>query len=940
MIDPDRDSPPGVASRADATQMRDWFDAVIDEPAASREAWLDARVSHPADRAALRALLDADAAAGLLDEPADQRAARIGTLPEPDADLLIGRRFGAFRATQVIGRGGMSVVYLGERDDGTVAQRAAIKVLRRGMYSAVEQGLFRREHKALASLSHPDIAYLIDGGFTEAGLPYLVLEYVDGVALTEYADAHALAPRARLSLFVAICRAVAAAHRQLIVHRDLKPSNILVTAEGRVKLLDFGIAKLLDDDAELPTRTGYGALTPEYAAPEQLSGEPVTTSTDVYALGVLLHELLTGQRPATDGATLRRPSSIRFEHAAAAAASTVTRRATPAELRGDLDNVLLMALAAEPERRYRSAAELGDDIERHLDGRPVLAHPPSRWYRTRKFLLRHRGGVALGSVALTAVIASAMLTAWQAIVAQREAARANLVRDFVVEVFESARTSLPRDQRPTPEALVEQAGARLAAMPAVDTATRIDLLRTLGSVWLSLSKFEAADAALGEALSLATSRGDIDAAREIALARAVGWQRSGRNAEASAVFAEAIPALERAASPRLTEALSAQAEAQLALGSADEAQATSSRAVAAAARASGEDSLEHLAARLEHGALLSGMERHPEALAILDPALDRWRARGGPDDDRYLRGLQALAASSRALGTLTDAEGMYRDLLALHRRLYTAPHDAIAGALRSLATVLADAERNTEAFALLDEALAMQRAVLAPDHVQQVVTLDRRGVIHAKLRDFAAAEDAYAEAAAICERAALADEACSRVHNNRGQNFYRQGRLVEAEQQMRLALAQRRQRFGDDHLTVAVSLSTLGNVIERAGRPADARDLQQEARGILERIGLQESVEYALVGSSLAQAQWLAGDPTTALRTLADALALWQRRMPEGRGRVVTMRVLETQILLSMGRGAAAREAAEAALAQGVDLSRLPPRERDVLRSATGRSDL
>jgi serine/threonine-protein kinase len=942
MIDPDQDSPQGVAGRADATQMRDWFDALIDAPAASREAWLDAHVSHPADRAALRALLDADAAAGLLDEPAEQRAERIGTLPEPNADLLIGRRFGAFRATQVIGRGGMSVVYLGERDDGPVAQRAAIKVLRRGMYSAVEQGLFRREQKALASLSHPDIAYLIDGGFTEAGLPFLVLEYVDGRAVTEHADSSALALRERLTLFVSICRAVAAAHRQLIVHRDLKPSNILVTAEGRVKLLDFGIAKLLDDDAELPTRTGYGALTPEYAAPEQLHGEPVTTSTDVYALGVLLHELLTGQRPASDGATLRRPSSVRFESArdAASTASHAATRVAPAELRGDLDNILLMALAAEPERRYRSAAELGDDLQRHLDGRPVFAHPPSRWYRTRKFLVRHRGGVAVGAVALTAILASAAITAWQAVIAQREAVRANLVRDFVVEVFESARTSLPRDQRPTPEALVEQAGARLTAMPAVDTATRIDLLRTLASVWLSLSKFDAADAALGEALALATARGDAKSAREIALTRAVGWQRSGRNAEASTVFAEAIPALERATSPLLTQALSAHAEALLALGRADEAIATSSRAVAAAARASGEDSLEHLAARLEHGALLAGMERHPEAVAILDPALDQWRARGGPDDDRYLRGLQALAASSRALGTLTDAEGMYRDLLALHRRLYTAPHDAIAGALRSLATALADVERNAEAFALLDEALAMQRAVLAPDHVEQVVTLDRRGVIHAKLRDFAAAETAYAEAAAICERAALADEACSRVHNNRGQNFYRQGRLVEAEQQMRLALAQRRQRFGDDHLTVAVSLSTLGNVIERAGRHDEAVAMQREALATMNRLGMADTRDYALIRFSLALALQAAGEHTAALETNDAALALWRAKVPDGRSRELTMLVLKIQILTALDRTDAAREVAEVAIALDVDPSRIPPREKDVLRAASGRPAL
>lgn len=926
-------------------RLRGWFDAIVDVAPHAQDAWMSAHVSDPADQAALRALLGADAASGLLDESADARATRIGAVPDAHVDTLIGQRFGAFRLTRVLGRGGMSVVYLGERDDTAITQRAAVKVLRRGLHSTVEQRLFEREQKALAALSHPNIAYLIDGGLTDAGVAYLILEYVDGVTITQYAQSHALDPRALLALFVSICRAVAAAHRQLIVHRDLKPSNILVTPEGQVKLLDFGIAKLLEDEAELPTRTGFGALTPEYAAPEQLHGEAVTTSTDVYALGIVLHEMLIGERPDGDDPLARRPSSRLAARAngGAATATGVPKLAAmfaPHELRGDLDNILQMALALEPERRYRSAAELADDVQRHLDGLPVLAHPPSRWYRTRKFVARHRGGVLLGTIASAAVLASIVLTAWQANVAQREAAKANLVRDFVVEIFESARTSIPRDQRPTPEMLVEQAATRLNKLPGIDPATRIDLLRTLGSVWLSLSDFAAADTAFAEAAALAEARGDHDDAQRLAVARAIGWQQAGRNAEASAALTAAFPALDRIEPSRVPRALAALAAALFETGRIEQALQASARSTAAAAKSFGDDSIDHLAARIEHGALLSTMERHREAIAKLDPALDRWRALGGPDDDRFLRGLKSFAASSRALGAADDSEGLFRELLELHRRLYVAPHHAIAASLRDLASVLVDEDRHDEALALVDEALAMQRAVLSPEHVQQVMTLDLRGYIHASRRNFTEAEAAYAEALSICERAALVSESCSRVHNNRGQNFYRQNRLPEAEQQMRLALAQRRERFGEDHMTIAVSLSTLGNILDRAGRFDEALVLQQDALGSLSRLGMADTAEYALVNNSLAQSLHGAARHADALQTIDAALALWRSKMPESQGRELSMLVLKARILIALSRPDTAREVANAAIALNVERNRLNAREIEVLRAASGRADL
>jgi serine/threonine-protein kinase len=414
-------------------RLRELFERVLDVRAAERNAWIDAHASSPAEGDALRRLLAADGGSGFLDTPASEHASRFAA-DEVAAEGLIGQHIGAFRLLRTLGSGGMAAVFLGERFGVDFKQHVAIKLLRRGLYSELEQRLFQRERQVLASLDHPNIARLVDGGVTEAGIPYLVMEHVDGVPITQYADAHALDVRARLVLFLAVCRTVEAAHRSLIVHRDIKPSNILVEAEGTIKLLDFGIAKLLDEDDAGAT---VGVYTPEYAAPEQISGGAITTATDVYGLGVLLHELLLGLRPL--GNPTRRPSS----RSAEAPADHVARAFDPAQLRkqlrGDLDNILLKALDAEPKRRYASAGALADDIERHLEHRPVIAHPPSRLYRTLKFVQRHRGGVALTCVFVVGLIAALGAALWQAQVARREAERANTVRDFVQGIFDPVR---------------------------------------------------------------------------------------------------------------------------------------------------------------------------------------------------------------------------------------------------------------------------------------------------------------------------------------------------------------------------------------------------------------------------------------------------------------------------------------------------------------------
>jgi serine/threonine-protein kinase len=393
-----------------------------------------------------------------------------------------GSRIGPYRLTREIGRGGMGVVYLAERDDGQFRRTVAIKVMRAGMDPDEVRRRLEAERQILAALDHPNIARLYDGGVAPDGRPYLVMEYVEGQPIDEYCDSHRLSVEERLALFCTVAHAVHYAHRRLVVHRDLKPSNILVTADGHPKLLDFGIAKILEEsplEVTAPlTRTGLRLLTPEYASPEQIRGGPVTTANDVYALGVVLYELLTGRRPF-DVSDLspaeaervillqdaRKPSTLTSRRdtasrntagdtAAPDPAHTATlRRSTPVRLArrlsGDLDNLVLMALRKEPERRYASAQQFADDIQRHLVGRPVTARGHSPTYRARKFVDRHRWGVLAGAAIIVLLAAGIISTLVQAraaaeqarialeerIRAEQEARRAARVQSIVVDLF-------------------------------------------------------------------------------------------------------------------------------------------------------------------------------------------------------------------------------------------------------------------------------------------------------------------------------------------------------------------------------------------------------------------------------------------------------------------------------------------------------------------------
>jgi eukaryotic-like serine/threonine-protein kinase len=434
-------------------RLEDLFHAILELPSEARVAALSDACGDDLElRSEVERLLRSHAQASSFVIDAAAGVERIAATMIPEGDHL-----GAYRVVRELGRGGMGTVYLGERADAQFQMRVAVKLIKRGMDSDAVLERFRHERQILAGLDHPNIARLLDGGTTGEGLPYFVMEYVDGQPIDEYCRSRRLPLEQRLRLFRQVCAAVSYAHQHLVVHRDIKPSNILVTSDGVPKLLDFGIAKLLDtgdDITMMATAADAQVMTPQYASPEQLGGERVTTVSDVYALGVLLYELLADDHPYE--LTGKSPGEVRqivADTDIAKPSATVARRGNDVlarRLRGDLDAIVTTAMRKEPAARYGSVALLDEDVRRHMEGLPVVARGDSWTYRTARFVRRRKLGVAAAAAILITLIGGVIATSWQARVARVERARAErrfsdvrrLSTSFLFE-FHDAIATLP-----------------------------------------------------------------------------------------------------------------------------------------------------------------------------------------------------------------------------------------------------------------------------------------------------------------------------------------------------------------------------------------------------------------------------------------------------------------------------------------------------------------
>lgn len=433
------------------------------------------------------------------------------------------KHFGNYKIIREIGAGGMGAVFLAERDDGEFSQKVAIKIVRQTVAEKEIINRFRRERQILANLNHPNIAKLLDGGVSASGEPFLVMEYVIGETLTEFVRRENPNLEARLKLFLKICAAVSYAHRNLTVHRDIKPSNILVTADGEPKLLDFGLAKLSEQTAEEKTQTAFHALTPSYASPEQLKNEAITTSSDIYSLGVVFYELLTNEKPFQfEGKSLEEiiKSATQSEPPIPSAITNYKLQITNAEnrnnrklnisnrkfLRGDLDNIAMTALRKEPARRYQTVEAFADDIERHLKGLPVSARPNTFKYRASKYLKRHKIGVLAASLILLSLIGGIVVSVWQGQVArqqrdlaQAEREKSDRISKFLQQMLSFSNQSftsispVAQEKNVTVNEMLDQITPNIEAELADQPEVRAKILRTIGSSYASQGIYDKAE---------------------------------------------------------------------------------------------------------------------------------------------------------------------------------------------------------------------------------------------------------------------------------------------------------------------------------------------------------------------------------------------------------------------------------------------------------------
>lgn len=704
----------------------------------------------------------------------------------------IGRRIGSYRLLCRLGYGGMGTVYLAERADGEFEQKVAVKLLHPSVASTEVLRRFRGERQILAKLSHPNVAQLLDGGTTDDGFPYFVMEHVDGRPIDEHCNARGFAIRQRLGLFRSLCAAVSFAHRNLVVHRDLKPGNILVTSDDHLKLLDFGIAKLLEGQQPLVTHEGLVLMTPPYASPEQIRGEVVNTATDVYSLGVVLYELLTGRRPhqARSPEELarvicaeepRRPSTVELGARLRAEEPKRLRR----RLADDLDTIVLTSLRKEPERRFSSVEQLSEDIRRYLEGEPVLSRPDTLTYRAGKFVRRYRWSVAAaGFVAVlvavftisTAVQSARIARQYEEILRERD--RARNVTEFLVDVLGQTDPRQAKGKTTTVRDVLDTTAHRLQTELPGEPLIRAALLDAIGRIYHSLDLDAAARPSLEEALALRRAHlAANDPVVAESLHNLAGLERSdGQLALAESLMRDAV-AIQRAAFPKghrdLARGLSNLASLLRQLGRLDEAEPLAREAIRMQERLFGHDHGE-LAITLNNLArILVAKDRFAEAETCYRSSAEIRRATEGADDPGLARTLNNLALLlADHLDRPGEALPLYQESLRIRRKVYGEGHSELVSNLNNLALLLTSLGRYEEASACFDEIFAIYGERPVPPDLRK-----NQAVLLLAVGEHAACEELTRQVLPLLDEDALIGE----TKSLRGACLVGLGRRAEAE---------------------------------------------------------------------------------------------------------------------------------------------------------------
>ncbi len=856
-------------------QIRRVLEAAMDLQPHERSAFLDSTCEADSElRTEVEGMLASyEKDPSLLETP----AIRLG---EPSADAVteptftksdMPKQVGRYRLVDTLGQGGMGEVFLAHRIDD-YEQEVAVKLLRPGRQNQELLLRFLRERQILAGMEHPNIAKLLDGGTSDDGRPYLVMEYIQGEPFDSYCNRGDLTVEQRLSLFVEVCDAIQFAHQNLVVHRDLKPGNILVTTEGRPKLLDFGIAKILRPEefpqTVVPTKTGLTPMTPEYAAPEQIRGRAVTTATDVYALGVLLYEVLTGRKPfaltggdfgklvqeicerepSRPSTVLPRPGAEPDGQARKARSKDPLRR----RLAGDLDAIVLRALSKEPRDRYASAAQLREDIQRHLDGLPVLARTGSLFYYAGKLIRRHRVGVSVAAgVLLSFGIFLATVFAQQRRLLEEQSQRllqwnrAETVSSWMLELFELPAPSRSRGETITARELLDRNADALSDQGKGDPRLHAELAGTIGRTYAQIGLSQEGIELLRRSVALhRLSRASGDRPDEAALATRLqqladaltshGDYRQAvvvaREALARRTAAEGEAAEGEAGSSTVAESLGLLGHLQDLLGNYQQAKKLLERALTLA-RESGDDAilaniLEYNAeARWRAGETEAAIPLYREALVLL-VALH-----GELDPDVAL--MEANLAWAEAGHDPEGAEKSLRESIADQRKVFEGSHPVLATSLNNLGLVLYDTSRFEEAETVLEEAADMQAELFGAQHPKVARTLSNLANAQAAL-----------------------------------------GRLDSAEIHLREALEVVERRLGSDHADYALCLNNLAELFLRRGRPKEALPLLERSQDVLEATFGRDHPRLTEVLSSRAQVERLLGRLEAAEQMLTRAVSI------------------------------------------------------------------
>ena len=892
---------PDAASWAEIDRL---LDAALELPPEARDGYVRENASSPGIATFVLDLLDRESRLGsflelppafgslLFDEVAQPSPARHA--------LNVGDVVGAWRLVRELGHGGMAIVWLAERADAAWAQQVALKFVRPSLDGPLLRERFGREQRILARLQHPRIARLLDGG-VDHDRHYLVLEFVEGIAITDWCAQQSASLRMRLRLLRQVCDAVAFAHARLIVHRDIKPSNILVDAAGDAHLLDFGIAKILageDEASTALTAIGGRAMTPSYAAPEQIDGRPLSVATDVYSLGVLLYEILCGHSPyrlahpgaaALEEAVLNQepmPASRCADAAQAERCATSLRRLRR-ELRGDIDRILATALEKDPDRRYASVEAFAQDIDRHLDGRPIHARRTSFGYRAGKFVRRHAVGLAVGVALVVAILGGIAGTLWQARLAQiaalrahAEAAEATAVRDLLTGLFQTADPDVARGRDPTASELLDAGARRTQRELAEQPVLKARLLGVIADLFLKLGHYRESQDLYAQALEISepsSPEAELDRMK-LRFGHAEASMLSGGLSEALKEFDEldgALAGKTTSGAPELQARVQVeQGEVLRRQGHYTESRTKLDAALALLSDPTAANSDTYLTA-LQRSADLEFSSGHFEnAERQFRDLLARLIARHGEEHTEVARAYHDIGVSLGQLGRLDEAEVSLRRALELRRRLLGENHPAVAYSHANLAAILRLRQRLDDAESHYKLSLEINSRALGEDSMEVARDYNGLAALAAARRDFERARELFSKAFAGYEKV------LGPKHPDVGMALMNQaimerrlGRYAEAKDNLLRALAIFGASLPDDHYFIALARYGSGMVSLANGDAAEATEYLQRSVPAMEKSMGAGHVDVARAKAAWSLALAMRGDLQEAAR-VADEVSL------------------------------------------------------------------